>query len=267
MPQTVSLSFFRFRTLSARLWAFGQMGLARPALRRLPDVGFHKLFGTGTGEGFTPAPNTAVYAILAVWPDATTAKDRVEAAAIYRRYRARAAESWTLFLAPISTRGRWAGAEPFAASEAPAASASGPDATSSGDAGPIAALTRARLKPKTLIRFWRRVPEISRRIGRDQNVAFKIGMGEVPLMNQVTFSIWPDAKTMADFARADGPHAAAIRAVRAEGWFSEELYARFRILDQSGSWSDATIETPSRAALIAEPAAPLVPAPAREAAR
>jgi spheroidene monooxygenase len=34
---------------------------------------------------------------------------------------------------------------------------------------------------------------------------------------------------MAEFARADGPHARAIKAVRDGGWFREELYARFRV--------------------------------------
>ncbi len=42
---------------------------------------------------------------------------------------------------------------------------------------------------------------------------------------------------MAHFARADGPHARAIRAVRDEGWFREELYARFRILGDAGTWN------------------------------
>jgi spheroidene monooxygenase len=42
---------------------------------------------------------------------------------------------------------------------------------------------------------------------------------------------------MAAFARADGPHARAIRAVRAENWFREELYARFRILGDAGTWN------------------------------
>ena len=41
---------------------------------------------------------------------------------------------------------------------------------------------------------------------------------------------------MAAFARHDGPHARAIRAVRAEGWFSEELYARFQVTGEAGSW-------------------------------
>jgi spheroidene monooxygenase len=67
-------------------------------------------------------------------------------------------------------------------------------------------------------------------------VIFKIGIGEVPLLHQVTFSIWPDAEAMANFARGDGPHGRAIRAVREEGWFTEELYARFSIVDDWGTW-------------------------------
>ena len=38
------------------------------------------------------------------------------------------------------------------------------------------------------------------------------------------------------FARKSGPHARAIRAVREEGWFREELYARFRVTDATGTW-------------------------------
>jgi len=59
----------------------------------------------------------------------------------------------------------------------------------------------------------------------------------VPLLHQVTFSIWPDAASMANFARGNGPHGRAIQSVRAENWFSEELYARFRILDDWGTWN------------------------------
>lgn len=68
--QTVSLSFFRFGPLHDRLWAFAMMGLARPFFARTPDIGFWKMCGSGTGEGFTPVPNTGVYALLATWPDA-----------------------------------------------------------------------------------------------------------------------------------------------------------------------------------------------------
>ena len=222
MSQVVSLSFFRFGSPRARLWAFAMMGLARGPLSRIPGIGFWKLCGSGTGEGFTPLPNTSVYAILATWPDAQAAQNGVQSAQIFRRYHARSSEAWTVFMTADTARGAWSGQAPFVA-------------TPQGQNGPLAALTRATLRPGTLARFWRRVPNISKVIGTDPNVVFKMGIGEIPWLHQVTFSIWPDAAAMANFART-GPHADAIDAVRREGWFNEELYARFTLLSDIGTW-------------------------------
>jgi len=224
--QTVSLSLFRFETTVARLWVIGQMGVARIGLARIPDLTFWKLCGSGTGEGFTPRPNWGVWAILTVWPDLATAQARTTSGPLFRRWRAKAAEHWTIHLSPASVRGHWSGCTPFAAAD-PALP------------GPLAAMTRATLRPSRLARFWGRAPDISNVIGADPNVIFKIGIGEVPVLHQVTFSVWPDTATMAQFARGDGPHGRAIRAVRDEGWFNEELYARFRILGTTGTWGGA----------------------------
>lgn len=221
--KSTTLSLYRFGTLNARLWAFSQMGFARRGLKAIREIGSWKLCGSGTGEGFTPVPNTSVYAILATWPDHDTARRAMHGRPVFRRYRERASEARTLFLSATSARGTWAGKTPFAAEATP-------------NQGPVAALTRATIKPSVAARFWGRVPNISAVIGQDPNVLFKIGIGEVPLLHQVTFSIWPDADSMAAFARHDGPHARAIRAVRTEQWFKEELYARFNVDAVEGIW-------------------------------
>ena len=218
--QTVTLSLFRFDRTLTRLWVLGQMGAARFSLPRIEGLQFWKLCGSGTGEGFTPRPNWSTWAILGVWADQSSAQAGLERPP-FVRWRAKAAESTTFFLEPFSARGHWSGARPFT-----------PDGESD---GPIAAMTRATVKPSRALRFWGRVPDISAKVGNDPNVLFKIGIGEVPLLHQVTFSIWPDEACMAAFARR-GPHAEAIRAVRDEGWFNEELYARFRIAGTMGSW-------------------------------
>jgi spheroidene monooxygenase len=227
-----SLSLFRFGRLASRAWVLGQMGLARLDLPRTPGLRFWKLCGSGTGEGFTPVPNTAVWAILATWDSEAIARARVDHAPVWRRWRARADETWTVFLEPLAARGKWGGVAPFVGDTGKGC----PWSQIGGDAGPVAALTRASIRPSRALRFWGRVPDISAAIGADDRVAFKIGIGEVPLMHQVTFSIWPDTASMAHFAREDGPHARAIHAVRSEGWFREELYARFRILGDAGTW-------------------------------
>lgn len=205
------------------------MGLARLSLRHEDQARFWKLCGSGTGHGFTPRPNWGVWSILAVWPDLATAEARVATSPVWQRWRARAQESWTVYMTPISARGTWAGANPFAPDSAP-------DSAPATASGPLAALTRATVKPSRALRFWNRVPGISDVIGTDPNVAFKIGIGEVPLLHQVTFSIWPDTASMAAFARGDGPHGRAIRAVREGNWFAEELYARFQLLGSEGTW-------------------------------
>ena len=200
------------------------MGLARPKMRQIDGLQFWKLCGSGTGEGFTPVPNTSVYAILAVWPDAETARHQIEMSDGYNCFATRAVETWTVLLEPTSVRGTWSGVTPFKAVCTP-------------DDGPVVALTRATIRPRAALKFWRRVPSISSVIGADTEVAFKIGIGEVPLLHQVTFSIWPDTRSMADFARVDGPHARAIRAVREGNWFREELYARFKVVGDQGTWN------------------------------
>ncbi|MBT8414609.1 MAG: spheroidene monooxygenase, partial [Boseongicola sp.] len=122
-------------------------------------------------------PNTQVWAILAVWDDEETARAQVEEASVFKRWRAKASESWTVYLSPSSVRGHWSGQKPFDAA---------PRSATERHSGPLAALTRATIKPSTAAQFWRRVPDISSVIGADPNVMFKIGIGEVPLLHQVT---------------------------------------------------------------------------------
>ena len=200
------------------------MGIARVEMSRIQKLDFWKLCGSGTGEGFTPRPNTAVYAILCAWQDLETAEKQLKTNKIFERYRIKSSENWTVFLGPASVRGEWAGKKPF-------------DADHKLDKGPIAALTRATIKPSVALRFWKHVPAISNVIGKNNDVMFKIGIGEVPFFHQITFSIWPDAISMAEFARKDGPHARAIQSVREGLWFKEELYARFKVIDTKGTWN------------------------------
>ena len=102
--------------------------------------------------------------------------------------------------------------------------------------GPIAILTRATVRWTKLINFWQQSPSISQRIGNNTDVMFKVGLGEVPLRQQLTFSIWPNLNSMKKFAHLSGPHREAIDKVRSGNWFKEELYARFRVKKVEGYW-------------------------------
>lgn len=227
MPQAVSLSFYRFGSVPARIWAFGQMGFARIGLGLSRDIRFWKLCGSGSnwGEGFSPVVLPRVFAIVATWDSEEAARTGTRENRVFRAFQRKADEHWSVFLGTRSVRGNWSGVEPFEVTQ-----------NSTTWTGPVAALTRANIRPAKAARFWDRVPEISKRVADDPNVIFKIGIGEMPLFHQVTFSIWPNVDDMAAFART-GAHAEAIRAVRENGWFSEELYARFTVLSDDGTWN------------------------------
>jgi spheroidene monooxygenase len=245
MASVASLTLFRYNRWVDRHWALWQMLLARRPLNRLPGVRFMKMVGTGSREGFYLAPNTAVWGLLAAWPTLEHARAQVNGAPVYQRYFRRADEAMTLYLTATRAKGVWSGEMPFEVEEG----ATG---------GPLTiALTRATIKPRFAFRFWARTPGVRAEVPEQPHLLFKVGMAEMPGLQQVTFSIWDSFDAMRAFAyRKGGPHAEAVEAVRRDGWFSEELYARFRLEAVEGSWSASprfedlkrALETPRAAA-------------------
>ena len=242
--QVTTLSFFRFRGLFARCWAFVSMQLAKKPLRDLEGIGFHKLMGTGSGQGFDLAPDFSAYVILATWPSLDEARTQVEGSKIYSLYRRRAVEAWTVYLRPIRARGSWDRQKPFeTASEAAAAEAN----SLSSHPEWVGVLTRASVRFGCLIPFWRSVPPISQVTAGHPGLHFKLGMGEQPIIQLMTFSIWQELEPVQSFAYRPGPHRDAMKLARAHKWFREELFARFRILESSGSWNGVDPVAPSPA--------------------
>ncbi|MEM1030629.1 MAG: DUF3291 domain-containing protein, partial [Myxococcota bacterium] len=222
--QVTTLSFFRFETFWGRFWAFFQMGLAPAKLRKVPDLEFFKVVGTGRGAGFDLAPNFGVYAILATWPSTTAAVAGLKTDA-FRGYATRAEETWHLFLQAVSGHGSWDGRQPFRCARGVRAPR------------PIGVLTRASIRWPRLVSFWRSVPAVSGDTGAQAQLRFTMGMGERPVLQLMTFSLWDDVNAVTQFAYRDGHHRQTLRRARDEDWFSEELFARFRVLDSRGTWS------------------------------
>jgi heme-degrading monooxygenase HmoA len=61
-----------------------------------------------------------------------------------------------------------------------------------------------------------------------------IGIGEAPFFRQATLSIWASMEKMKAFAYGSKEHADVIRKTRKEDWYSEELFARFKVISSSG---------------------------------
>jgi len=229
----VSLSFYRFRGAWPKFWAFTQMQLARGPMARTPGVRFSRTLGTGSGDGFDPWPNFSVYAHLAAWNEEDQAREALENAPVFARHRRRAEECWTLFLAPSRAKGRWGGAQPFALS---AENRTESTPSSGASKGPIAVLTRATIHPRCMLAFWRSVPAVSRATRAHEGLRFKIGLGELPFAQLMTFSLWDDEASIRRFAYARGAHHQTLQRAHAAGWFREDLFARFRVVGTVGTW-------------------------------
>jgi hypothetical protein len=199
-----------------------RMATDRLALRRMPGLRFAKLLGTGDGRTFTVRDGDPTrWALIGTWAsqDAADAFERSPTAARWRRI---ATERWRGDLVPLSSRGRWSGREPFGRPSARRWQ------------GPVAALTRARLAPRRAMAFWRAVPPVSADLRRSAGLRASLGIGELPVGLQGTFSLWDGAEALRDFAYHRPAHTEAIRRTAQERWYAEELFARFAVVGSSG---------------------------------
>jgi hypothetical protein len=193
----------------------------RRPLRRVPGLRFAKLLGTGKGRTFTPRDaDLTRWGLLAAWDD-DGAADAFELGDVARRWDRIASERWSARLRPLSSRGRWSGREPFGR----------PSATPWD--GPVAAITRARLAPTKAVRFWRASPPVAADLHHAPGLRMALGVGESPIGLQGTFSLWESAEALNAFAYRRPQHAAVIERTRAEGWYAEELFARFAVVATS----------------------------------
>lgn len=225
---TTTLTFFRYRGLRAKLWAFGMMQFAHAPLRHCPGLTFYKLLGSGKGSGFNPLPDWSVYALLQVWADEAQARDFFQHADLMRRYRAHAAEVWTLYLRVLTAKGEWSGRNPF---PPPAP----PDPTEPR----IAVITRATIRPGHLVRFWQYVPTSQKPLRDHAGLLYTKGIGEVPIVQMATFSLWQNAEALRAFAYQSAEHREAIARTRRFDWYAEELFARFQPYRSEGEWSQS----------------------------
>ena len=210
-----------FWTIKPRAIPFAilAMALDRFALTRSANVGFYKSLGTGKGETFTPVDaNSLRWGLVAQVNDL----DAFDQSMVVKRWRKNSIGEFRAVLEPISSHGKWAGKEPFVASVK--------DWT-----GPVAAITRARIKWHQNFRFWSSVPPVTISLKSAPGLVAAIGIGEAPIGLQGTFSLWESSAAIKDFAYKGAAHQKAIADTATYNWYSEELFARFAVKDMRGS--------------------------------
>lgn len=95
-------------------------------------------------------------------------------------------------------------------------------------------MTRATIKKKYLLDFWKMVPEISIIQREYSGLIFSQGVVEIPLLEQATFSIWENIQSMEEFAYTTF-HGKAIQRVRQANGFKEQIYTKFKPILSFGS--------------------------------
>lgn len=224
MSQTTTVTFFKFKTISAKIWSLSMMQLAHKSLKKVEGQSFYKLMGSGRGLGFNAFPDWSTYVLLQVWESEDDAHFFFDAAKIFQDYRNRATEIWTVYLKNVSAHGQWGGGNPFQIDE------------SLSTTEIIFVLTRATIKWHKIISFWRYVPTSHQPLKDNSGLIYTKGVGELPVFQMATLSIWKDTESLNNFAYSSKEHREAINKTRKLNWYKEELFARFKPYKSIGTW-------------------------------
>ncbi|MFZ4064123.1 MAG: spheroidene monooxygenase [Candidatus Nanopelagicaceae bacterium] len=199
------------------------MAFDRFTLRGRKEVSFYKSLGTGKGETFTPSDADAKrWGLLVVIPQSEI--DAFDSSKLISSWRKIATLEYRGVLQPISSHGKWSKVQPFNENQV------------SNWGGPVAALTRARIKWHMNSKFWSAVPPVTVSLKSTSGLQSAIGIGEAPIGLQGTFSRWESAAALRNFAYQGAAHTKAIQATKDLDWYTEELFARFAIIEEHGGF-------------------------------
>ena len=178
---------------------------------------FIKLFGTGSNDGFSLFPDFSSYVIISSWKNDHYRKKFIDENNIINEIISRSSKRVEIKIDPYNCTGSWNGINPF-------------KNVSSYGGGKIIVLTRARVKLNKLINFLVNTSLAAKSIKSQDGAEFYKGIGELPIIEQATISIWMSEQSMRDYAYSDKNHLKIINKARKHKWYSEELFVRSNIL-------------------------------------
>ncbi|MFN2422836.1 MAG: hypothetical protein ABR572_03580 [Cryomorphaceae bacterium] len=217
--QICTYSEYTFSGFKNSFNAFKNMGLGGNIFGAPLGLETVKPMGTGSGNGFSIFPDFNRFAFFAVWENRNAAECFFAESELIHTYEERAVRYLHTILLPVKVHGKWGGKEPLR-----------PQPVSE-SGGAVAVLTRATIKTRHLPEFWMNVPDVSAFMADAPGVLHNLGVGEYPLFMQATFSLWKDAKALSAAAYGNTAHADVVRKTRERGWYAEEMFSRFEVVD------------------------------------
>lgn len=204
-------------------FAFLAMAIHRFPLWFNEQCSFWKLLGCGKSGTFDIHPDYQQWGLLAVWEQEADFRHFKNNSFIGKWWKNLCLEQWTILCEPVESHGKWSGKEPFG------------NPKIKNHEGLVGVLTRATIRPSRLKNFWRNVPKVAAIMDQSKGFITSVGIGEAPFYMQATFSVWESLDDVKQFAYKDQEHAEVIKLTRKEDWYSEELFARFKILKSEGT--------------------------------
>lgn len=200
-----------------------RLGTDRIRLRGTPGLRFWRLLGTGRGDDTAPSSDLARSALFAVWDDEQHLDTFLDTDPVAARWR-RAEESWQVRLRGIGGHGTWRGVDVL-------------DRLVPGTAeGRVAIVTHADIRPRSWREFSRASRVVNDEVRAADGLLAVVGIGEAPILRLGTFSLWESLDSVRAFATRQPEHRTVIRRTRSDGWYGEELFARFEPFGSSGVW-------------------------------
>jgi hypothetical protein len=206
------------------------MRLVKDSMNGINGLIFYRLLGSGAKNGFSAIPNFGTYVLFCVWRSQEDANEFFATSSYLEKYRSKSVEASTIFARAAEVHGKWDGLQPFE-----------PSAELAEDK-PVMVLTRATIRPSKLLSFWSKVGKVSKSLDDYKGVAISIGVGEWPLIQQATLSVWKTKTEMLDYAYKNQKHKEVVRLTRKLNWYKEEMFARFVPYKFQGTWNGVSIE-------------------------
>lgn len=214
-----TLIIFETKGFRNQLWAFQQVPLALWRLKNVKGLNFIKSMGSGGGKGFDFTPSFTTYCWLLVWDNKEYADEFFNSNSYFKKYLSKATAIKVHYLQNVISHGLWSKVNPFIKT------------TEFKDNDTVVVLTRARIKLRRIVQFWTKVGRTANELYKFDDLKFAIGVGELPFIQQATVSIWKNMESVKNYAYKDETHKRVISLTRKYNWYSEELFARFVLME------------------------------------